>query len=130
MRPKCWWMAVTRCVSCTGCLDAAQAYIAHGQWGVGNWKSILNDPQFKFDGRSPVDLKDRYVLSSTVMRWLSLEGTAPHVSAARADASGSSTTAIGGGFHLLPHNLGVLLGSITVVSSPSPTLLRIHRKDR
>lgn len=56
--------------------------------------------------------------------------TAPHVSAARADASGTSTTAIGGGFHLLPHNLGVLLGSTTVVSSPSPTLLRIHRNDR
>ncbi|KAI0729161.1 hypothetical protein C8Q72DRAFT_952112 [Fomitopsis betulina] len=30
------------------------------KWGVGNWKSILNDPQFKFDGRSPVDLKDRF----------------------------------------------------------------------
>ncbi len=33
------------------------------QWGVGNWKSILNDPEFKFDGRSPVDLKDRYAFS-------------------------------------------------------------------
>ncbi|TFY67224.1 hypothetical protein EVJ58_g1781 [Rhodofomes roseus] len=30
------------------------------KWGVGNWKSILNDPLFKFDGRSPVDLKDRF----------------------------------------------------------------------
>ncbi|KAI0370955.1 hypothetical protein BV20DRAFT_994328 [Pilatotrama ljubarskyi] len=30
------------------------------KWGVGNWKSILNDPEFKFDGRSPVDLKDRF----------------------------------------------------------------------
>ncbi|KAI0776703.1 hypothetical protein BD413DRAFT_602229 [Trametes elegans] len=30
------------------------------KWGVGNWKSILNDPDFKFDGRSPVDLKDRF----------------------------------------------------------------------
>ncbi|KAI0641054.1 hypothetical protein C8Q79DRAFT_920329 [Trametes meyenii] len=30
------------------------------KWGVGNWKSILNDPGFRFDGRSPVDLKDRF----------------------------------------------------------------------
>ncbi|GBE87059.1 hypothetical protein SCP_1003060 [Sparassis crispa] len=30
------------------------------KWGVGNWKSILNDPDFKFDNRSPVDLKDRF----------------------------------------------------------------------
>ncbi|KAH9916411.1 uncharacterized protein BXZ73DRAFT_105849 [Epithele typhae] len=30
------------------------------KWGVGNWKSILNDPEFRFDGRSPVDLKDRF----------------------------------------------------------------------
>lgn len=29
------------------------------QWGVGNWKAILNDPDLKFDNRSPVDLKDR-----------------------------------------------------------------------
>lgn len=29
------------------------------QWGVGNWKTILNDPDLKFDNRSPVDLKDR-----------------------------------------------------------------------
>lgn len=29
------------------------------QWGVGNWKAILKDPKFKFDNRSPVDLKDR-----------------------------------------------------------------------
>ncbi|KAK7435140.1 hypothetical protein VKT23_019832 [Stygiomarasmius scandens] len=28
--------------------------------GVGNWKVILSDPCFKFDGRSPVDLKDRF----------------------------------------------------------------------
>ncbi|TFY77377.1 hypothetical protein EWM64_g6637 [Hericium alpestre] len=28
--------------------------------GVGNWKSILNDPSLKFDHRSPVDLKDRF----------------------------------------------------------------------
>ena len=29
------------------------------QWGVGNWKAILKDPNLKFDNRSPVDLKDR-----------------------------------------------------------------------
>lgn len=29
------------------------------QWGVGNWKAILNDPELTFDNRSPVDLKDR-----------------------------------------------------------------------
>ncbi|KIO22129.1 hypothetical protein M407DRAFT_79549 [Tulasnella calospora MUT 4182] len=29
------------------------------KWGVGNWKAILNDTQFQFQGRSPVDLKDR-----------------------------------------------------------------------
>ncbi|KAL0569872.1 hypothetical protein V5O48_012091 [Marasmius crinis-equi] len=28
--------------------------------GVGNWKTILGDPEFKFDNRSPVDLKDRF----------------------------------------------------------------------
>ncbi|ESK91491.1 meiotically up-regulated 152 protein [Moniliophthora roreri MCA 2997] len=28
--------------------------------GVGNWKTILGDPEFKFDSRSPVDLKDRF----------------------------------------------------------------------
>ncbi|KIY66154.1 hypothetical protein CYLTODRAFT_444894 [Cylindrobasidium torrendii FP15055 ss-10] len=28
--------------------------------GVGNWKTILGDPAFTFDGRSPVDLKDRF----------------------------------------------------------------------
>ena len=39
----------------------AQTIVACAQWGVGNWKSILNDPDFKFDGRSPVDLKDRCV---------------------------------------------------------------------
>jgi hypothetical protein len=31
------------------------------QWGVGNWKAILKDPKLKFDNRSPVDLKDRWV---------------------------------------------------------------------
>ncbi|KAI0697777.1 hypothetical protein BC835DRAFT_1337111 [Cytidiella melzeri] len=30
------------------------------KWGVGNWKTILNDPELKFDNRSPVDLKDRF----------------------------------------------------------------------
>ncbi|KAI0338683.1 hypothetical protein BDW22DRAFT_1422972 [Trametopsis cervina] len=30
------------------------------KWGVGNWKAILNDPDLKFDNRSPVDLKDRF----------------------------------------------------------------------
>ncbi|KAH8101242.1 hypothetical protein BXZ70DRAFT_1064312 [Cristinia sonorae] len=30
------------------------------KWGVGNWKAILNDPEFVFDNRSPVDLKDRF----------------------------------------------------------------------
>ncbi|KAF8604032.1 hypothetical protein BDV93DRAFT_406539, partial [Ceratobasidium sp. AG-I] len=30
------------------------------EWGVGNWKAILNDPRFVFQSRSPVDLKDRY----------------------------------------------------------------------
>ena len=29
---------------------------------MGNWKAILNDPELKFDNRSPVDLKDRCVL--------------------------------------------------------------------
>ncbi|KAJ7055604.1 hypothetical protein C8F01DRAFT_1087905 [Mycena amicta] len=28
--------------------------------GVGNWKSILSDPNLSFDNRSPVDLKDRF----------------------------------------------------------------------
>jgi hypothetical protein len=28
---------------------------------VGNWKAILKDPDLKFDSRSPVDLKDRFV---------------------------------------------------------------------
>ncbi|KIL64371.1 hypothetical protein M378DRAFT_595224 [Amanita muscaria Koide BX008] len=28
--------------------------------GVGNWKTILSDPDLKFDNRSPVDLKDRF----------------------------------------------------------------------
>ncbi|KAG7085962.1 hypothetical protein E1B28_003487 [Marasmius oreades] len=28
--------------------------------GVGNWKTILGDLEFKFDNRSPVDLKDRF----------------------------------------------------------------------
>ncbi|KAF8902860.1 hypothetical protein CPB85DRAFT_1457627 [Mucidula mucida] len=28
--------------------------------GVGNWKTILSDPEFQFDNRSPVDLKDRF----------------------------------------------------------------------
>ncbi|KAJ7875493.1 hypothetical protein B0H14DRAFT_2343175 [Mycena olivaceomarginata] len=27
--------------------------------GVGNWKAILSDPALEFQGRSPVDLKDR-----------------------------------------------------------------------
>ncbi|QRV97615.1 Myb-like DNA-binding domain protein [Ceratobasidium sp. AG-Ba] len=30
------------------------------EWGVGNWKAILNDPRFVFQNRSPVDLKDRF----------------------------------------------------------------------
>ena len=29
------------------------------QHGVGNWKTILSDPELIFDNRSPVDLKDR-----------------------------------------------------------------------
>jgi hypothetical protein len=28
--------------------------------GVGNWKKVLDDPRFNFNGRSSVDLKDRY----------------------------------------------------------------------
>ncbi|KAJ7782150.1 hypothetical protein B0H14DRAFT_3585433 [Mycena olivaceomarginata] len=30
------------------------------QHGVGNWKAILSDPTLEFQGRSPVDLKDRF----------------------------------------------------------------------
>lgn len=29
--------------------------------GVGNWKKVLDDPKYKFNDRSAVDLKDRYV---------------------------------------------------------------------
>jgi hypothetical protein len=29
--------------------------------GVGNWKKVLDDPKYNFNGRSSVDLKDRYV---------------------------------------------------------------------
>lgn len=32
--------------------------------GVGNWKKVLDDPRFNFNGRSSVDLKDRYVITS------------------------------------------------------------------
>ncbi len=31
--------------------------------GVGNWKAILSDPELRFNGRSTVDLKDRFRIS-------------------------------------------------------------------
>ncbi|KAH9943664.1 hypothetical protein B0H21DRAFT_810316 [Amylocystis lapponica] len=42
-------------------MEETQTLVAGcNKWGVGNWKSILNDPEFKFGNRSPVDLKDRF----------------------------------------------------------------------
>jgi hypothetical protein len=32
------------------------------RFGIGSWKKILLDPDYKFNGRTAVDLKDRYVL--------------------------------------------------------------------
>ena len=62
-------LAVTRYVSILICAVVPRAnhvrttFLCHrdivGQYGVGNWKAILNDPELKFDSRSPVDLKDR-----------------------------------------------------------------------
>lgn len=45
---------------CPGRYRAFHFISSRMQWGVGNWKTILNDPELKFDSRSPVDLKDRY----------------------------------------------------------------------
>ena len=42
-----------------GCVSALNPVLCVSKWGVGNWKAILNDPELKFDSRSPVDLKDR-----------------------------------------------------------------------
>lgn len=102
--------------------------MAHRQWGVGNWKSILNDPQFKFDGRSPVDLKDRYVSVLYIIVLLLAAGPCPR------HGPGGSLGRIAAteddGFHWTPHNLGVLLGSAMTVSSPVSIPLRIHRWNR
>ncbi|KAI5801435.1 hypothetical protein DFH27DRAFT_58288 [Peziza echinospora] len=42
--------------------DDETKYLFEGcfRYGVGNWKKMLDDPEFKFDNRSSVDLKDRY----------------------------------------------------------------------
>ncbi|GJE89123.1 SANT/Myb domain-containing protein [Phanerochaete sordida] len=44
------WTAEETQMLVTGC----------NKYGVGNWKAILNDPELRFDSRSPVDLKDRF----------------------------------------------------------------------
>jgi hypothetical protein len=40
--------------------ETAQLLLGVQAYGVGNWTKILQDPQYKFDGRKPVDLKDRF----------------------------------------------------------------------
>ncbi len=40
--------------------ETAQLLLGVQAHGVGNWTKILQDPQYKFDGRRPVDLKDRF----------------------------------------------------------------------
>jgi hypothetical protein len=40
--------------------ETAQLLLGVQAHGVGNWTKILQDPQYKFDGRKPVDLKDRF----------------------------------------------------------------------
>jgi len=46
--------------------------------GVGNWTKILHDPQYKFDGRKAVDLKDRFRTCCPI----ELRGKANHASRA------------------------------------------------
>jgi hypothetical protein len=45
------------------------------QHGVGNWKKVLDDAQFHFNGRSSVDLKDRF----GPLRYLSFYVTLPEI---------------------------------------------------
>jgi hypothetical protein len=40
--------------------ETAQLLLGVQAHGVGNWTKILQDPQYKFDGRKAVDLKDRF----------------------------------------------------------------------
>jgi hypothetical protein len=40
--------------------ETAQLLLGVQAHGVGNWTKILHDPQYKFDGRKAVDLKDRF----------------------------------------------------------------------
>lgn len=68
-KPRKKWTTEETQMLVKGCNKVFLAFLTHAsllnvsvsQWGVGNWKSILNDSEFKFDNRSPVDLKDRYV---------------------------------------------------------------------
>jgi hypothetical protein len=40
--------------------ETSQLLLGVQAHGVGNWTKILQDPQYRFDGRKPVDLKDRF----------------------------------------------------------------------
>ncbi|KIY50322.1 hypothetical protein FISHEDRAFT_7449, partial [Fistulina hepatica ATCC 64428] len=41
-------------------VEETQVLVGCNKHGVGNWKSILEDPELKFENRTPVDLKDRH----------------------------------------------------------------------
>jgi len=43
--------------------DGETKDLLHGveRFGIGKWKKIMAQPEYKFNNRSPVDLKDRYV---------------------------------------------------------------------
>ena len=58
--------------------ETAQLLLGVQAHGVGNWTKILHDPQYKFDGRKAVDLKDRFRTCCPI----ELRGKANHASRA------------------------------------------------
>ncbi|EKM52488.1 uncharacterized protein PHACADRAFT_260934 [Phanerochaete carnosa HHB-10118-sp] len=62
------------------------------KWGVGNWKAILNDPDLRFDNRSPVDLKDRFRTYFPDAYKLHYPNAKTHLPSANASANRSSSS--------------------------------------
>lgn len=112
--------------------ETAQLLLGVQAHGVGNWTKILQDPQYKFDGRKAVDLKDRFRTCCPA----ELRGKGKQV-------SGTPEKVRGGGSTFIPNTKLALIADNSLIdsdgssadekSAPAPSKglqrSRAHRKN-